>query len=182
MNNSLLKRHLKIGCVSMLAALCALAQDHKWAGRTLDGFESTIHERLAVLPYHGVFNTLNFEVQGQTVILSGEVVNLKTKQDAERAIKQLDGVERVINHIEVLPSSKRDEALRMNVYRAIYGAEPLKKYSDRSAPAIQIIVKNGWVTLEGVVDSNADRSAVHLQVLKVTAHVSDNLRVAPQAS
>ena len=182
MNNRLLNRLSRIGSVTMIVALGALAQDHRWAGRTLDDFESTIHERLSVLPYHGVFNTLNFEVQGQTVTLSGEVVNQKTRQDAERAIKQLGGVERVVNHIEVLPSSKRDDVLRMNVYRAIYETEPLKKYGERTAPAIQIIVKNGWVTLEGVVDSNIDRGAVHLQVLKVTAHLSDNLRVVPQES
>ncbi len=51
------------------------------------------------------------------------------------------------------------------------------------APLLQftIIVKDGWVTLEGVVDSDADRSMVHLRALQATAHVSDNLRVAPES-
>jgi osmotically-inducible protein OsmY len=66
------------------------------------------------------------------------------------------------------------------VYRAIYEKEPLEKYGTRATPSIHIIVKDGWVTLEGVVDSVADRSMVHLRALKATAHVSDNLRVAPE--
>jgi osmotically-inducible protein OsmY len=68
----------------------------------------------------------------------------------------------------------------MNVYRAIYEEEPLEKYGTRAAPPIHIIVRNGWVTLEGVVDSDTDRSMAQLRALKVTAHVADNLRVAPE--
>lgn len=180
MKSNLLRRISRIGCVAMLAAFCALAQEHKWAGRTLDNFEWTIHEKLAVLPSYGVFDTIRFEVQGKTVTLSGQVVNERVKQSAERAVSQLNGVENVVNRIEILPSSRRDDVLRMNVYRAIYEKEPLEKYGTRATPPIHIIVKDGWVALEGVVDSDADRSMVHLRALKVTAHVSDNLRVAPE--
>jgi hypothetical protein len=179
MNNSL-RMLSKIGCATILAALCAQAQEHKWAGRTLDNLEWTIHERLASLPSHGVFDTLNFEVRGTTVTLSGQILNEKVKQTAERAVAHVDGVERVVNHIEVLPPSKRDDVLRTNVYRAIYETQPLDKYGTRGSPAILIIVKNGWVSLEGVVDSDADRDAAHLRALKVTPHISDNLRVSPQ--
>ena len=70
----------------LFVAFCANAQEHKWAGRTLDNFEWTIHERLAVLPSYGVFDTLRFEVQGQTVILSGQVVKDSVKQNAERML------------------------------------------------------------------------------------------------
>jgi hyperosmotically inducible protein len=180
MNNKLSRRILRIGCATILAALGALAQEHKWAGRSLDDLESTIHERLAALPSHGVFDTLNFEVQGKAVILSGQVVNPGVKQTAESAVAQLNGVEKVVNRIEVLPSSKQDDALRMNVYRAIYETQPLEKYGIRADRPIHIVVKGGWVSLEGVVDSEADRSMVHVRALKVTPHVSDNLRVSPE--
>jgi osmotically-inducible protein OsmY len=162
-----------------LIALCAFAEQHKWAGRTLDDFEWRIHETLASLT-HSAFDTLNFEVQGKTVSLSGQVVKPSLKRNAETAVSRLNGVEKVVNHIEVLPSSRRDDALRMNVYRSVYEQRPLEKNAIRGGPPIHIIVKDGWVTLEGVVDSDADRTAVHLQALKVTAHVSDNLRVAAQ--
>jgi osmotically-inducible protein OsmY len=119
-------------------------------------------------------------VQGKTVILSGQVLKESVKQNAESAVKRLDGVDRVVNRIEVLPSSRRDDVLRMNLYRAIYEKPPLDKYGTRGAPPIQIVVKNGWATLEGVVDSEGDRSMVFLRASGVTAHVSDNLRVAPE--
>ncbi len=182
MKNNLMQRIFRIGCVTLLAAVSALAQDHKWAGRTLDNFEWSIHEKLATIPSYGVFDTVRFEIQGTTVILSGQVVRESVKQDAERLVSHVKGVGRVANNIEVLPSSRRDDALRMNVYRAVYDKAPLEKYGDRAAPPIHIIVKNGWVTLEGVVDSEADRSLVRMRALNTTAHVSDNLRVAPEAA
>jgi hyperosmotically inducible protein len=163
-----------------LLALSTLAQEHKWAGRTLDSFEWNIHERLAVLASHGVFDDLRFEVKDKTVVLSGQVVNATVKQHAESAVRQIGGVEKVVDQIEVLPASRKDDALRMNVYRALYEKQPLEKYGTRGAPSIHIIVKNGWVSLEGVVDSDADRGTAHSRALTVTAHVSDNLRVAPE--
>jgi hyperosmotically inducible periplasmic protein len=180
MKNNLMQRISKLGCAMLLVAFCATAQEHPWAGRTLDNFEWTIHEKLAVLPSYGVFDTVRFEVQGKTVILSGQVVKDSVKQNAERMLLRLDGVENVVNRIEVLPPSRRDDALRMNVYRAIYEKQPLEKYGTRGEPSIHIIVKDGWVTLEGVVDSDADRSLAHLRALKASAHVSDHLRVAPE--
>jgi hyperosmotically inducible protein len=113
------------------------------------------------------------------VTLSGQVIKDSVKQNAERAVKRLNDVETVINHIEVLPSSRRDDALRINVYRAIYQNPPMVGYGADGVPSIHIIVKNGFVSLEGVVDSEADRGMVHTRALNVTAHVTDNLRVAP---
>jgi hypothetical protein len=80
------QRISRIGIATLLVALCGFGQEHKWAGRTLDDLEWTIHERLADLPHHGVFDTLRFEVQGKTVILSGQVVKESVKQNAERAV------------------------------------------------------------------------------------------------
>jgi hyperosmotically inducible protein len=169
------------GAVALLLSFGALAQEHKWAGRTLDDLEQTIHERLEVLPMHGVFDTLNFEVQGKTVTLSGFVVKESIAEKAVRAVKQLDGVENVVNHVEVLPSSHRDDVLRKNLYRAIFeNTDPgMGAYA---GTAIHIIVKNGYVTLEGVVNSEVDRSAIYLKAVHTTAHVTDNLRVRPEQS
>jgi len=165
----------------MLAGNLA-AQEHRWAGRNLDEIEWTIHEKLAVIPHHGVFDDIRFELENGTVKLSGQVLKESVKHNAERAIRRIDGVQNVINQIEVLPPSQRDNALRMNLYRAIYEKAPLEKYATRDTPSIHIIVKNGWATLEGVVDSDADRALVHQRALHVTAHISDNLRVASQES
>lgn len=180
MKNTMPLKLAKIGCAILLAALPALGQEHKWAGRTLDGLEWRIHEELAMLPFHGVFDTLRFELQGKTVILSGQVVRETVKINAEREIKRLDGVESVVNKIEVLPSSRRDDAIRMNVYRAIYQKQPLEKYGTRAVPPIHIIVKDGNVTLEGAVDSETDRNMAYLRALKAARFVTNNLRVAPE--
>ena len=133
-----------------------------------------------MVPFHGVFDTLRFELNGKTVTLSGQVVRETVRANAERAIKRLDGVENVVNQIELLPSSRRDDAIRMDVYRAIYGKQPLEKYGTRAMPPIHIIVKNGYVTLEGFVDSDEDRSAAYVRARKVADHVANNLRVAPE--
>lgn len=178
MKNTWLRRSLTIGCMIALSALGTFAQEHKWAGRTLDDLERTVHERLAALPYHGVFDTLAFEVQGNTVILSGQVVKDSIKHNAERAVKRLDGVGSVVNQIEVLPSSRRDDALRMNLYRAIYEDQPLEQLGVDGLPPVHIIVRDGQATLEGVVNSEADRGLIRVRALQVTPHVSDNLRVA----
>jgi osmotically-inducible protein OsmY len=88
--------------------------------------------------------------------------------------RMLDDFEwRIHETLASLPHS-----VRMNVYRAVYDQQPLEKYGARATPPVHIIVKDGWVTLDGVVDSDADRSTVHFEALKVTAHVSNNLRVA----
>ena len=165
------------GAVGLLLASSVLAQEHQWAGRTLGDLEQTIHERLAVLPSHGVFDTLNFEVRGKTVILSGYVVKERTAERAVRAVKQLDGVESVVNHIEALPSSQRDDVLRKKLYRAIFEGTPGPGQGVYAGTLIQIVVKNGFVTLEGVVNSDALRSAIHLKAAHVTAQLADNLRV-----
>lgn len=156
----------------------AAAQEHKWAGRALDNVEWAVHEKLAVLPSYGVFDTIRFETEGSMVTLSGSVVKEDVKDNAERAVKQVAGVHKVVNNIEVLPSSRGDDALRINLYRAIYAEQALDNYGRGQASPVHIIVKNGWATLEGVVGSDAERNSIRNRALKVTAHLFDNLRVA----
>ena len=107
MKNTIRMKLAGIGCAILFAALPAAAQEHKWAGRTLNGIEWRIHEELATLPFHGVFDTLRFEMQGKTVTLSGQAVRESVKANAEAAVARIEGVERVVNQIEILPSSAR---------------------------------------------------------------------------
>jgi hyperosmotically inducible protein len=182
MKSNLATKTLIIGCATVLTALTVSAQQHRWAGRTLNEVEWTIHEKLTSLPSYGVFDTIDFEVRGNAVTLSGQVIGERLKERAERAVKQVNTIERVVNDIEVLPVSRHDDALRMSMYRALYDNQPAGKISASASRPIHIIVKNGWVTLEGVVESDADRDMFHLRAFQVTAHVSDKLRVAPDES
>lgn len=179
MRKAVLPKLIGIGCAVLLTFLFAFAEDHKWAGRTLNDLEWRIHEELTMVPFYGVFDTVRFELQDKTVVLSGHVLRESVKANAERVVRRLDGVANVINEIEVLPSSRRDDAIRMNVYRAIYEKEPLEQYGTRAVPPIHIIVKDTHVTLEGAVDSEADRSTAYARASKVALHVTNNLRVAP---
>ena len=95
MRNDSLRRISRIGCATLLFTLCAFAEQHRWAGRTLDDFERRIHETLASLP-HSAFDTLNFEAHGKTVTLTGQVVKEGVKRNAETAVSRLNGVEKVV--------------------------------------------------------------------------------------
>ncbi len=107
MKITLPQKFAKIVCTILLVTLPVLGQEHKWAGRTFDSTEWRIHEELAMLPFNGVFDTLRFELRDKTVILSGHVVRETVKTNAERVVKRLDGIENVVNQIEVLPSSRQ---------------------------------------------------------------------------
>ena len=107
------------------------------------------------------------------------LVRPSLKSDAENAVKHIEGVEKVDNQIEVLPPSSMDDRLRRRLFHAIYGYPPLEKYELGVQKPIRIIVKSGRVTLEGVVDSDADKNLVGLRANGVsgTFGVSNNLQV-----
>ena len=109
-----------------------------------------VHHELVLLPYYGVFDNLAYRVsQDGTVTLIGQVARPTLKSDAENAVKRIEGVERVDNQIQVLPTSPMDDQIRLATYRAIYGNSVLSPYGLRAVPPIHIIVNQGHVTLEG---------------------------------
>ena len=142
-----------------------------------------VRHQLVMLPWYSVFDNLAYQVEGDKVILSGQVTRPVLKSDAEAAVKSLEGVSSVVNNIEVLPPSPMDDQLRHALYRAIYGDPGLSRYSIQAVPSIHIIVKNGNVTLEGVVDSETDKNLANLRANQVpnVFSVKNNLVVAGQA-
>ena len=124
-----------------------------------------IRHELATLPYYGVFDWLEFEARpGNTVVLRGQVVRPTTKSDAEARVKDIDGVSKVVNEIEVLPVSPNDDRLRAALYRAIYDWDgPLFRYATQAVPPIHIIVNNGRAVLKGVVATKADSDLAYLK-------------------
>jgi hyperosmotically inducible protein len=140
-----------------------------------------VRHELLMLPYYGVFDDLQYKVDGHTVTLVGYVTSehAVTKNDAERVVKRIEGVEKVINNIEVLPPSPMDDRLRLVLNRKIYGYGPLFKYANMSIPPIHIVVKNGHVILDGVVDTETDKNLVTLRANQVPGvfSVTNNLVV-----
>src|SRR5919206_3155080 len=80
-----------------------------------------VRKELVTLPWYGVFDNLEYAIDGSTVTLSGQVVRPSTRSDAESRVRRLKGVERVVNNIEVLPLSGFDDSIRANTYRALFG-------------------------------------------------------------
>jgi hyperosmotically inducible periplasmic protein len=138
-----------------------------------------VRHQLVMLPWYSVFDNLEYKVEGNKVTLIGQVIKPVLKGDAERAVKSVEGVEAVDNEIEVLPVSSMDDQIRRAEYRAIYGFGSLELYSVRAVPPIHIIVKNGHLTLEGSVATEADKDAAGIRANGVpnVFSVTNNLRV-----
>ena len=139
-----------------------------------------VRHELLMLPYFGVFDNIAYRVDGSTVTLSGEVVRPSLKSDAENAVKHIEGVDKVVNQIEILPPSSADDKIRFALFRAIYEYPALQKYELGVLKPIRIIVKNGRVSLDGVVDSEPDRELAGVRAKNVpgTFSVTNNLQVA----
>jgi len=140
--------------------------------------EQEVRHELVMLPYYNVFDNLAFRVDGSTVTLMGQVDRPTLKSDAERVVKGVEGVERVVNNIEVLPLSPNDDRIRRAVYAAIFSEPALQMYNIRAVPPIHIIVKNGNVTLEGVVATTAEKNIAGIRANGVPGvfSVQNNLR------
>ena len=138
-----------------------------------------VRHELVMLPYYGVFDNLAYRVDGGTVTLMGEVTRPTLKSDAENVVRRIEGVEQVINNIEVLPLSPNDDRIRLAEYRTIYGDPALNRYGLQAVPPIHIIVNNGNVTLEGVVASEMDKNVANIRANGVPGvfSVKNNLRV-----
>lgn len=142
-----------------------LVTAHEAMGQTNPRIVREVRHELVTLPYYGVFDWLEYEVQNNgTVILRGQVVRPTTKSDAEGRVKDIDGVTGVVNQIEVLPVSPSDDRARRALYRAIYNFNsPLFRYATQSVPPIHLVVKRGHAVLKGVVANRADAQQAYIR-------------------
>jgi hyperosmotically inducible periplasmic protein len=169
---------------SMAAIASAAVQDNPATGaldqKSLTRIYKEVRHELVMLPYYGVFDNLSYKVDTDgTVTLLGQVARPTLKSDAENVVKRIEGVTKVVNNIEVLPTSFNDDRIRRATYRAIYGNSVLSQYQLRAVPPIHIIVKNGNVTLEGVVARAMDKQIAGMQANTVNGvfSVTNNLVV-----
>ncbi len=140
----------------------------------------SVRKEILRLPFYGPFDWLTFQVEGSTVTLNGATARPTIKSDSERIVKKIEGVEKVVNAIEVLPVSPNDDDIRLRTYRAIMSQPSMTRYAIRGPNSpIHIIVKNGHVTLEGFVGLEADKTIANLQANGVSGvfSVKNNLNV-----
>jgi hyperosmotically inducible periplasmic protein len=177
--------YMKIAALFLAACVIAFGlpvlsqQSPEATARATERIVKEVRHELVMLPFLDVFDNLAYRVDGFNVTLVGQVTNPTLKTDAERVVKGIEGVEHVDNQIEVLPLSPMDDRLRRRLFRAIYEYPPLQKYALGVQKPIRIIVKNGKVTLEGVVDSEADKNIAGLRANTVSGSfsVTNNLQV-----
>ena len=170
----------------VLAGARAAAQPQ--AKSTID----EIRKELMQLPYYGVFDFLAFKYDKGTVTLLGYAYRPVLKSDAVRAVKRVSGVDQVVDKIEELPVSPNDDELRWKTYYAIYRDPFLSRYAPGGGMLwghrhefgggfhpmgpgaflgyepigdypIHIIVKNGKITLLGVVDNESDKTVAGMK-------------------
>jgi hypothetical protein len=165
-----------------------------------------VRKQIVTNTQYGVFDSIHFAIKGgDTVILKGWASRPTLKSSLESSIKRIDGVKSVVNEIDVLPSSPNDDRIRAATYRAIYGYGSLQRYTSNRGPAagignnsvarraggitndppfgwhaIHIIVKNGNVTLTGVVDNEGDMTLAGMRANMVSGvfSVDNDLQVA----
>jgi hyperosmotically inducible periplasmic protein len=144
--------------------------------------EDQVRHEILMVPYIGVFDNLDYGIDNGVVTLSGQVVRPVDKSNLERAVKSVNGVTAVNNQIEVLPLSPFDDQIRVRTLRTLLRTASLDKYFQGVQPSIRIVVKNGDVTLDGVVINDADRQIAYMAANGVPGvfSVTNNLRTEPR--
>jgi hyperosmotically inducible protein len=150
-----------------------------------------VQKKLGSLTDYSVFDWITFGIQGKTVILKGYASRPTLKDEAGRVVKGIPGIDSVRNEIEVLPLSPNDDRIRAAVYNRLYTQPALSKYNANAGTlaramgpggrnaafmaggitnnppigyhAIHIIVKNGHVSLYGVVLNSGDAAIAGMQ-------------------
>jgi hyperosmotically inducible protein len=182
---------LKVFALSLMFSIGALAnptpQDNQPSGalsqKSIDRIYKEVRHELVMLPFYGVFDNLAYKVDPDgTVTLIGQVSRPTLKSDSESVVKRIEGVEKIVNNIEVLPASPNDDRIRRVAYRAIYGDSVLSQYQLRAVPPIHIIVNAGKITLEGVVARQMDKQVAGMRANGVQGafSVTNNLVVEEQ--
>ena len=174
--NSLIRQTvlaLAIGLAGFLTVAPAAMQT------TDSSLERSVRHELVTLPFYSIFDNFAFTVDGSKVTLYGQVHRPSLKKSAERVVARLEGVTSVDNQIEILPTSFHDDRIRLAVARTLFSHPVLNRYGLQAVPPIHIIVKNGDVTLEGVVAQKLEKTVASLVTNSIPGifSVTNNLRV-----
>ena len=124
--------------------------------------ERQVYKKILGLPRYEVFDNIKFQVNGDTVILSGKVYNAINKSSAASVVKRIAGVNNVVNNIEILPPSPFDDRIRVNTLQTLANTGGLSRYFWEVNPAVRIIVDRGRVSLEGFVANKGDYNTMNI--------------------
>lgn len=179
----------------LMAAVAAVAQvssngpvmadygKHITAGTPAENrIAKEVRHELLMLPWYSLFDDLEFTVEGNTVTLSGFLTgeHAGTRSSAEKVVQQIEGVDKVVNNIVILPPAPGDDRVREQTYRAMVNAAPLSKYFWEASPSIRIIVRNQRILLRGIVLDEGDKNLAFITANGIPGvfQVTNELRVA----
>ncbi len=96
----------------------------------------------------------------------------------EKDVARVEGVDRVVNDIEILPLSTYDNRIRQVLARQLYGNSVFTRVAVQRVPPIHIIVKNGHVSLEGAVLNEGQKNfaGIVAHTINGVFSVTNNLR------
>lgn len=150
------------------------------SGGSQKTLEEQIQKKILTMPYYGVFDIIGFELDGDTVILSGKVYNGINRKTAANRIAKLEGVSEVVNNIELLPPSAFDDRIRRSAVRSLLNTGGIYRYLIGPTPSVRIIVDGGRLTLEGTVGNKGDLRTANIvaQGIQGVFSVTNNLKVS----
>ena len=143
-------------------------------------YEKIRHE-LAMMPYIGYFDFISFTLNGGDVILTGWTVRQINPNDARNAVKNIKGVESVVNNIDLMPLGSNYMRIRAAALAAM--RLQLSMYFWGAGSDIKIIVKNGNIILLGRVIRQADSDIAFIRCNSIPGvfKVFNMLQVQPGA-
>jgi len=156
-------RNLLVLAVAILGFTFSDVQAQSFSGNGKNSVERQVYKQIIKLPYYGVFDNIAYRVDGDTVTLYGKVLQPTTRKSAERVVERIEGVETVVNNIEVLPLSPFDDSIRRRTLRTLSNnGGSLYRYFLGASPSVKIIVDRGNVTLEGYVANRGDYNLMNI--------------------
>ena len=128
---------------------------------------ASVARALEQLPSYGVFDLLRFSIDHGTVTLEGYAYQAGLVSEAVVALERVAGVSHVANKVQPLPISAQDDWIRHAVFKHVYTDDFRARYAIGGSYLIHIAVRNGHVTLAGVVHSDEDNEEVLLRARAV---------------
>jgi hyperosmotically inducible protein len=170
---------LSVAALLAMAGLAGASTGQSHPATDAEIAAKAAHE-IRMYPRYSIWDNVDLRVNGGALELTGQVSQPYKKADLQRLMQRIPGVASVTNELEVLPVSFNDDNLRMRLARAIYRDPVLSRYAIQAIPPIHIIVKNGHVTLEGVVSTEMEKDVAAIRASSAGLSfgpVQNNLRV-----
>ena len=172
-----------VAALLMGAVLAAAGTAPQALAPSDEALAQKVRHEIVMYSRYTLWDNINLSVDNGNVELTGAVSQPYKKSEIGKIVQKIPGVVSLTNRLEVLPLSPMDDQLRLHVARAIFRDPSLSRYAIQAVPPIHIIVSNGHVTLEGVVNNNMEKQLAGMRAASAGLSfgaITNNLRVENQ--